>query len=268
MLAQNNNVQIIFLDKFHGDEVTGLFKAALTLISFTTLLSVLVGNVVFPRAARAYKESSQAFHALIDQGIHYILACSLPVAIFYFMYADQIIRLVYGPHYGQSTLYMRILSFLLPFGFLNSILAIAITSADRQSQRTTILALTTVLNIVLGLWLIPFYSAVGASVSLLVTSIMNFLLFLWMARKITGWPYRLQRIFPILVASFSLLIFLAIISLRSLWIALPGAVVVYCLAWVALDSRLRQDIRQLRINELLSASLRKSPVQGKESLKG
>jgi O-antigen/teichoic acid export membrane protein len=258
LLTQNSNLQVIFLNKFHGNEATGLFKAAQTLTVFAILFSVLVGNVFFPRVARAYKESSTTFHALVEKAIHYLLASSLPITIFFFMFAGSIIQFVFGSEFHPSTLFFRILSLALPFSFLHSILAIAITSADRQPQRTAILAFIMLLNIILGLYWIPPYSALGASFSLLVTRIINFILFLLITIKITGWPYRLSRAVPIVLSSTLLAVILSIAKNLSFGIVLPASVAVYCTTLLALDSSIRQDIRRLQLSDILQASARKS----------
>jgi O-antigen/teichoic acid export membrane protein len=252
LLARETNFHLVYLGISQGNEVTGYFRPAEMLALFPVVFATMMGTVIYPQLSRAFKSSQANFRGLMRKSIHYMLASSFPITIGLFMLAEPILVLIYGPKFDTSAQYLKILSLSLPFTFVNNVLNTAVTSADRQGLRTAVLSITVLTHIGLSLWLIPIYGALGASVTMLLVTLLGFALYLLLIFQISGLPYRLRQSIPIIFASLVLTGFVYFASDLPLLALIPAAAAIYGLALLATDRVIRQDIRLLQPQALLS----------------
>jgi len=258
LLQRESNLHIVFLNMFQGNLTTGYYRAAEAIALFPGLLSTLMGNVMYPLFSRAFQKSMGTFSGLLQKGIHYMLMSSLPVAIGIFILAEPILKLVYGSPYAASALYMRLLSLSLPLTFVGGILATTLTSADRQGQRTAVLAATAFIHLSLSLWLIPAYAAIGASIAVLLAYGFWFLMLLALTWRAFGWHYKVANARPILFASVLMTGIILLVSSWSILMIVLCAAIVYGATLLLADRVLQHDIRQLHIANFLRTIRRNS----------
>ena len=251
MLARETNFHLVYLGISQGNEVTGLYRPAEMLALFPVVLATMMGTVLYPRLSRSYRTSQGTFRALTRKGVHYMLASSIPITIGLFMLAERLLVLIYGPEFSTSAPYLRILSLSLPFTFVNNVLTTGITSADRQGWRTAALSIIAILHVGLSLLLIPIYSAMGASYTVLMVTVTGFVLYSFLNSRISGPAYPPVQSIPIVFASIILIGCVYFAEDLPLLALIPIGAVAYGLALLATDRVLRQDIRLLQPHSLL-----------------
>ncbi len=92
----------------------------------------------------------------------------------FFVYSDQVVTLVFGDKYLRSGEALKILALGIPFLF--NLGVIMITAIDKQKVNTVITGIAAALNLVLATVLIYFFDIKGASVSIVVTYSLIFIL--------------------------------------------------------------------------------------------
>ncbi|MCU0822428.1 MAG: polysaccharide biosynthesis C-terminal domain-containing protein, partial [Spirochaetes bacterium] len=85
----------------------------------------------------------------------------------FFLFAEEIVTLVYGNKFIASASILWITAMAIPFMF--DVSGTIITAMDLQKYRTRIQFFALVINVISGLILIYFYKAEGAAISVVIT---------------------------------------------------------------------------------------------------
>jgi O-antigen/teichoic acid export membrane protein len=253
LLANQANIHIVLLNNSHGNEAAGLYKAAEQITIIFMVVPVMISNTLYPALSRVYKEIPAAFQKLMEQGLHYMLVISLPLMIGIFLLSDRLIVLIFGLEYQSSSGYASLLSFSLPLAFLSNMLAIGMTSADKQGQRTIILAVAALMYIMTGLILIPRFNLLGTCLVVLIVAVAKFIMFLIGSVKSTGWLYPVRHALPVIIASSILYVFIQLTLSAPLFLIVLGGGVIYSVALLFLDKTLRDNLNRLNIREWLAS---------------
>ncbi len=110
------------------------------------------------------------------------------VAVFTFFAAGWLIDILYGSAYIDAVPALRILMFSILFYFPAHMLSRLLIIAGRQHVVLKISLIGTVTNIGLNLILIPIFSYVGASITMVITQLITITIFFIVTRKIIFSP--------------------------------------------------------------------------------
>jgi stage V sporulation protein B len=97
--------------------------------------------------------------------------------------ADKII-LLFKSGYAEAIMPMQITILATLFIFINFPIGALLNACDRQKNNTINMIIITIISVAMNLMLIPHFKAVGASTTVLVTSIIMTILGLYWAKKI------------------------------------------------------------------------------------
>ncbi|RLG31380.1 hypothetical protein DRN97_09420 [Methanosarcinales archaeon] len=153
----------------HSEKIIGWYNAAYRLILILIAFPSLYVTAIFPVMARMFKESASSLQFILERSMKYILFLSLPISFGVAVCADVIIKIVFGGDYLPSAVVLRILSWSFLFASVGAIFGYLLNAIDRQSTLTRIVGIGMVLNLLLNLLLIPYYSYLGASIATNVT---------------------------------------------------------------------------------------------------
>ncbi|MEW5843888.1 MAG: flippase [Bacteroidota bacterium] len=106
-------------------------------------------------------------------------------AMIIFLFADQIVEIVYGGKFEGSVLLMRILSFNIFLVFLNMTYGSPLIAWNKQKLFFYPIAAAAIGNIILNILLIPRYHALGAAVATISSELIVLAGFLPMHKKVT-----------------------------------------------------------------------------------
>jgi O-antigen/teichoic acid export membrane protein len=97
----------------------------------------------------------------------------LPVALTLFVYAEQIITLVYGVKgFAEAIPILRVFGLVVFFRFAAETFAVMLTTSKRQDVRLAVVVAATLVNYLLNLYLIPRDGPMGAAYASLITSML------------------------------------------------------------------------------------------------
>jgi O-antigen/teichoic acid export membrane protein len=133
--------------------------------------------------SRLFKESGELLKKAFHKSFKVLVGVGIPASVGTFLLSEKIILFLFGPQYQHSITALRILSFLIVFSYLNSLVSYFLTSINRQALTAKIIVVTTGINIFLNIILIPRYSYRGAAYATVVSEILFLALILLSARK-------------------------------------------------------------------------------------
>jgi O-antigen/teichoic acid export membrane protein len=170
-------IDFVMLSLLTSDEVVGWYAVPTRLFQTLMFLPVAVATAWLPHFVRGFEESDEKLKDAARQPVELVLLLSLPIAALTAAAADPVINLLYGSEYANSVPVMAILGLCIPAMYMNIMLSQVLIAMNRQSTWTWVMAVTTVVNPLFNLALIPLAQhrwdngAIGAAISLLLTEI-------------------------------------------------------------------------------------------------
>jgi len=170
-------IDFVMLSLLTSDEVVGWYAVPTRLFQTMMFLPVAVATAWLPHFVRGFEESDEKLKQAARQPVELVLLLSLPIAALTAAAADPVINLLYGSDYANSVPVMAILGLCIPAMYMNIMLSQVLIAMNRQSTWTWVMAVTTVINPLFNLALIPFAQhewdngAIGAAISLLLTEL-------------------------------------------------------------------------------------------------
>ncbi len=118
-----------------------------------------------------------------ERALNYLTIISLPIIVGAIVLADRIV-LLFTADYAAAVWPLRISILSLFFIFLNFPIGALLNACDAQRRNTFNMAVVTVISVALNFLLIPTWQAVGASITVLFTNALMFILGLIAVRRI------------------------------------------------------------------------------------
>lgn len=156
-------IDSIMLSKMSSVEVVGKYGAAYRLfesLNFPYLLTI----ALYPVLARLWKEETAVHGRATQKSLEYIILLGLPFSFGAVWFARDAISLFYGlSGYGQSIVLFQILAAGLPLLYVDMIIGTTLMASDRQNQLVVVSLAAIPLNIILNLFMIPYFESVSAN---------------------------------------------------------------------------------------------------------
>ncbi len=165
----------VMLASLAGDKYVGLYQIAFKIIFALQFLPMAFMASLYPAFALYYKESKKQLGISFERAVKYLLIISMPISLGVFAIADKII-LIFKPEYIEAVWPLRIVILSLVFIFINFPIGAILNACDRQKINTKNMAFVLFFSIVLNLFLIPRYQVIGASMTVLASNILMFIL--------------------------------------------------------------------------------------------
>ncbi|MBW1713100.1 MAG: flippase, partial [Deltaproteobacteria bacterium] len=183
-------VDIIMLAGFKGPEAAGQYNAALRLFDAGLILPVALSGALFPVMSRQMAAGEMSgLLASYSQAVRLLMIVALPAAAAGWFFSGWVVRLFFGPAYAQAGPVLVILALSWVLFFINAPVGNILAASNLMPKFVPWAAANTALNVVLNLWLIPLYSAVGAALATLVCELTGLIIQLFFARRVFPfWP--------------------------------------------------------------------------------
>lgn len=160
------NLDTVMLGFMKSDVDVGYYNAAVkikfVLVSFVTSL----GAVLLPRASYYLdKGMRDEFRKIISKAINFVMAVSIPLTVYFVMYARESIYLVSGENFFGSIMPMKWIMPTLIFIGLSNIIGLEIlVPCGREKMVLVSEVVGAVVDVTINAALIPKYSSVGAAI--------------------------------------------------------------------------------------------------------
>jgi len=177
-------IDTVMLSMMEGDAVVGWYNAAYNIIEgLSALIAGSLSFAVFPLISRYAKSSRATLKKGYIMAFQLLFAAGLTISILVTIFADKIIILFYGPGYLNSIIALRILIwafFLICISLISSTL---LNSIDKQNIVAGGTGLGALVNVVLNLILIQYYSFKGAAIATVITEVLGFFIYFYFVSK-------------------------------------------------------------------------------------
>lgn len=166
-----------------GNEMVGFYTAANKLTNAFRFIPLAFVAALFPTMSAQAHDPNKLKKTLL-QSEWYMALIGMPIVFGIWSLAPELILAVYDEEYLFAILPLQILIFLLIPIFLEFPFGSLLNATNRQNTKTSILAVTTVLSLVLNFSLIPVIGVVGSSIAAVISFSVVFILSFYFAKKV------------------------------------------------------------------------------------
>ncbi|MDP1995190.1 MAG: oligosaccharide flippase family protein, partial [Ignavibacteria bacterium] len=164
-------IDTIILAVMKGDYYVGIYQAAFKLIALALVLPEILNNALLPTLSRLNVENIVQWKKAGYLMNKILLLIGLPIAIVFFVYAEQIIPFVYGSkNYLEAIPVLRVFSVVLIIRLSLEAYSLMLTTSDRQKIRMWVVLGATILNVVLNVILVPKLGVFGVAIVSVITN--------------------------------------------------------------------------------------------------
>lgn len=166
IFAQTDKIML----KMLMDETTvGYYSAAISCASVATFVSTAIIDSARPTIFANKNRSVEVFEDSLVKLYSVIIYFSLTVCVGLVLFSKTVVGILYGAAYAETASILRILVWYTTFSYLGSIRNIWILAQEKQQYLWIVNLSGALANVLLNLFLIPMYGAVGAAFATLVT---------------------------------------------------------------------------------------------------
>ncbi len=152
----------------------GLYQIAFKLIFALQFLPMAFTASLYPAMSAYWLNNREQLRTSFERAINYLLIVALPIIFGIFALADKIVPLFKA---GPDAVWpLRISIIALFFIFLNFPVGSLLNACDRQKRNTANMAVVTIISVILNLIFIPRWQALGASMTVLLSNALMFIL--------------------------------------------------------------------------------------------
>lgn len=182
-LGLSYKVDTVLLQYFQGDAVTGWYNVAYNLIFMLMTISHSVNISLYPSMVRQYVTNPDRMVQIYNRALKYMFVLYLPIAAGTTVLGDKIVLFLYSEEFNAAILPLRILIWVLPLMFLSELLGNIVVVHNQEHKAAKSIGVSTAVNLILNLILIPRFGLKAASVITVLTEAILVAQYLWMLRQ-------------------------------------------------------------------------------------
>jgi stage V sporulation protein B len=159
--------EILFLGRFHDAAQVSFYAVPFALTErVVDLLPGAILGVLLPGLSFVQGGSDPSrFSAVFSNALRYLAMLTLPICLFGIPLAPAVIRLLYGPQFGDAVIVLQILLVSIVFGVLGQASRSALLGMERQGFLLKSGVVAALASLALDFALIPRWGAIGAAIA-------------------------------------------------------------------------------------------------------
>lgn len=162
----------LLLAYWKNDQAVGVYQAAFKLIALVLIIPDVLVNALLPVLTRLNSENHVKWKRMSNLFMKTLIYVSLPFSLIMFVYAPQIINLVYGADdFIPAIEILRIFALTLIIRFSSETYALMLTTSNNQKSRMYIVIGITILNLIMNSYAIPRWGTTGAAIVSLISNL-------------------------------------------------------------------------------------------------
>lgn len=180
----NCNIDSIILANIMDSKAVGAYSAAYKIINIFMVLLATIFAPLFPLLVQSIKDDSEKYKLIIDK-LRKILAIFIfPCVSGGIFLGNQLLELIYGRQYSAASDVFKILMMFLGVFCMREIYGYTLTASGEQKKYMEGICISSAINIILNVILIPVWGLEGAALTTLISEIVNYLFMKYQAKKI------------------------------------------------------------------------------------
>jgi len=189
----------VLLSLLSGDHQVGIYQIPFKIIFALQFLPLAFVASLFPAMSHYWHNNREQLAITFERAMNYLIIISLPVSVGGVILADKIM-IIFKSGFTDAILPLQITMAAVIFMFLNFPVGSLLNACDRQKTNTVNIGIVLMASVILNLILIPRYQATGASLTVLLTNLLMFVLGMWAVPQIIRYDYK--KIIVMLIKSF------------------------------------------------------------------
>lgn len=184
-----SSVDTLILGIFYNAETVGLYSAAQKPIQIIYLIPILLGTSALPAFSK-FANDDLKINTTVNQTINLGLFLVGVIILCILFFGGYIFTVMFGTEYIKSIILFKIMALSALFNAPVVILSNAIFAIGKQKMVMRFIFLTTSINVVLCLSLIPKTNATGAAIAVLVSQMIGSVVLIYLVNKHTPIKYK------------------------------------------------------------------------------
>ncbi|MBN1638048.1 MAG: flippase [Ignavibacteriales bacterium] len=180
-----NNAGILFLSLMNSTDVVGWYSASFKFISITNFIPTILIAATYPALSKGIFQENERISKLFTKCMRYLSFIALPMIVGTSILSDKIIYFIYGTEFLNAVASLQILVWAAALVFYNIFFTGILKVANLQQLMVKVQLIGLGINIVSNLFLIKYYSYIGAAISTVGTeAFIFFAYFIIIYRKV------------------------------------------------------------------------------------
>ena len=187
-----NYCDSIMISLMRTDKDVGFYNIAYQVFEGSQLFPSSVTGSLLPLLTIHYLNNISYANHLLNFSIELMFYMSLPIALFFSIYAEDIIGFLYGTSYVPAVPALQLIIWSVPVFFLSVVVRCAFYAAKGERTYALIFGTSVVFNIVLNIPMIYYLNFIGACITTLLTELIVCVVLLINLKKLS-YKYNLLR---------------------------------------------------------------------------
>ena len=162
----------------------GWYSAAYKIAGALIIPSSLIGASFFPVLSKLFQESKEKFQETFKFYIKLMIILAVFITIIGLVFSSYFVNIFYGEVFSPAVLALQILIIMVGLNYIYSPFYLVLIATNNQKKIFLISFIGAIINIILNIILIPYYSLYGAAIATLITYIFLVILAIYYSRPI------------------------------------------------------------------------------------
>lgn len=223
-----------------SNQVVGYYSYAMKTTKIIITVLTAATTVLLPRLSSTCHTSKERYKSLANKGVEFLFSVSIPISIYMYFNAYDIIVFLYGNHYENAVETLRILALLIPFiSFSTYLGAQILCSANCEKDMLVAVSIGAVTNILMNVVLIPRFYQNGAAIASVISEFIVMLCDAYFVKRKIKLRIPAKSVIVTIVTSVSVVICTRIVHeyVSSMFLHLVIAGITMVVTFVALSAK-------------------------------
>lgn len=223
-----------------SDQVVGYYSYAMKTTKIIITVLTAATTVLLPRLSSTYHVSRDRYKSLANKGIAFLFSISIPISVYMYFNAYDIVVFLYGNHYENAVETLKILALLIPFiSFSTYLGAQILCSANCEKDMLIAVSIGAITNILMNAVLIPRFYQNGAAIASVASEFIVMLCDAYFVKQIIELRIPAKVVMVTVITSMSVIICTLIVHeyVSSMFLRLLFAGITMVMTFVALSAK-------------------------------
>ncbi len=189
-------IDTIFISYLRDAKEVGLYGVSYKVFDIILASGTFFAGSVFPIiASRLQQRDTEGLSRAVRRSLEFMLFISLPLVIFTFFLAREIILFIAGKEFITATFSLKVLSVAVVFSFFGLLFGYLMVAKNKQKIALVIISVGLTINVILNLIFIPKFGFNAAAITTLLAQFIYFIT--------TG--YFILKFYPIRISTKNIL---------------------------------------------------------------
>lgn len=180
----NSNIDIIILGIISTNSEVGLYSSAYKIINVLIIVVTLVFTPIYPVMIELISlKKWNKLNSLMIKVKKYVYILAFPLLVGGIVLGKEIITFLFGIKYSDAGLTFKILIVYICLLYIREIYGYILTASGNQKSYMRVVSLSSAINVIMNLILIPQIGTTGAAITTLISEIINLILMKRIAYK-------------------------------------------------------------------------------------